>query len=161
MCVYTYIYVYIYIHNTGKSVPITRARAPLRRSRSRLAPWLRRPRRGSDCASRETPCPPVKRSIGHTHTETKKQSPNTEARANNTLHKELGYPIGEPAKHTDREQHPTPTHTRTRQQHPKPSNEHLPQTLNNARRWRDDGACHLPRRPPVKVNTSRRGHIFI
>jgi len=41
---------------------------------------------------------------------------------------------------------PTPTHTRTRQeQHLKPPNEHLPQTLNNARRRRDDGACHLPR----------------
>jgi len=38
------------------------------------------------------------------------------------------------------------THTRTRQeQHPKPPTEHLPQTLNNARRWRGDGACHLPR----------------
>ena len=24
------------------------------------------------------------------------------------------------------------------------SNEHLPQALDNARRWRDDGACHLP-----------------
>ena len=30
-------------------------------------------------------------------TETKKQRPNTGARANNTLHKSLGYPIGEPA----------------------------------------------------------------
>jgi len=30
-------------------------------------------------------------------TETKKQSPNTGARANNTLHKKLGYPIEEPA----------------------------------------------------------------
>ena len=42
----------------------------------------------------------------------------------------------------------TPRHrnTRTRQeQHPKPPNEHLPQTLNSARRWRDNGACHLPR----------------
>jgi len=48
--------------------------------------------------------------------------------------------------HTDREQHPRHRHTHTRQeQHPKPPNEHLPQTLNNARRWRDDGACHLPR----------------
>ena len=35
-------------------------------------------------------------------TETKKQSPNTGARANNTLHKELGYPIGEPAKQSVR-----------------------------------------------------------
>jgi len=31
-------------------------------------------------------------------TETKKQSPNTSARANDTLHKQLGYPVGEPAK---------------------------------------------------------------
>ena len=37
--------------------------------------------------------------------------------------------------HTDREQHPRRRHTRTRQeQHPNPPNEHLPQTLNNARR---------------------------
>ena len=42
--------------------------------------------------------------------------------------------------HTDREPHPRHRHTRTRQeQHPKPPNEHLPQTLKNARRWRDDG----------------------
>jgi len=48
--------------------------------------------------------------------------------------------------HTDREQHPRHRHTHTRQeQHPKPPNEHLPQTLNTARRWRDDGACHRPR----------------
>jgi len=42
--------------------------------------------------------------------------------------------------HTDREQHPRHTHTHTRQeQHPKPPNEHPPQTLKNARRWRADG----------------------
>jgi len=29
--------------------------------------------------------------------------------------------------------------------HDKTRNEHLPQALNNAQRWRDDGACHLPR----------------
>jgi len=38
---------------------------------------------------------------------------------------------------------PTPAHTRARQE--KKINEHLPQALNNARRWREDGACHLPR----------------
>jgi len=60
------------------------------------------------------PC--VKRSTGHTHTHTPTE--------NNTSD--------------------TDTHTHTRQeQHLKPPNEHLPQTLNNARRWRDDGACHL------------------
>jgi len=49
---------------------------------------------------------------------------------------------GHPPTHTDREQHPRHRHTRTRQeQHSKPSNEHLPQTLSNARRWCDDGAC--------------------
>ena len=42
--------------------------------------------------------------------------------------------------HTDREQRPRHTHTR-QEQHPTPPNEHLPQTLNSARRWRDDGAC--------------------
>jgi len=57
-----------------------------------------------------------KRSTGHTHTHTPTE--------NNTPD--------------------TDTHTR-QEQHPKPPNEHLPQTLNNARRWRDDGACHLPR----------------
>jgi len=44
--------------------------------------------------------------------------------------------------HTDREDTPdTGTHTRTT----RPPNEHHPQALNNAQRWRDDGACHLPR----------------
>jgi len=44
--------------------------------------------------------------------------------------------------HTDRENTPdTGTHTRTT----RPPNEHLPQALINAQRWRDDGACHLPR----------------
>jgi len=50
--------------------------------------------------------------------------------------------------HTQRENNtPTPTHTyttRTTPQRVNP-NEHLAQTLNSARRWRDDGACHLPR----------------
>ena len=46
------------------------------------------------------------------------------------------------ARNGQRRQH----HTHTRQeQHPKPPNEHPPQTLNNARRGRDDGACNLPR----------------
>jgi len=49
-------------------------------------------------------------------------------------------------KHTPTENNTPDTHTHTRpEQHPKPPNEHPPQTLNNARRWRDDGACHLPR----------------
>jgi len=44
--------------------------------------------------------------------------------------------------HTDRENTPdTGTHTRTT----RPPNKHLPQAFNNAQRWRDDGACHLPR----------------
>jgi len=48
--------------------------------------------------------------------------------------------------HRQRTTPPTPTHTHTRQEeHPNPPNKHLPQTLNNARRWRDDDACHLPR----------------
>ena len=44
--------------------------------------------------------------------------------------------------HTGRKNTPdTGTHTRMT----RPPNEHLPQALNNAQRWRDDGACHLPR----------------
>ena len=44
--------------------------------------------------------------------------------------------------HTDRENIPdTGTHTRTTRL----PNEHLPPALNNAQRWRDDGACHLAR----------------
>jgi len=46
--------------------------------------------------------------------------------------------------HTDREQQPRYTHTHDKNK-PTPPNEHPPQTLNNARRWRDDGTCHLPR----------------
>ena len=58
----------------------------------------------------------VNRSTGHTHTHTQNNSPDTD------------------------------THTHTRQeQHPEPPKGHPPQTLNIARRWRDDGACHLPR----------------
>jgi len=45
--------------------------------------------------------------------------------------------------HTPTENNTPDTHTR-QEQRPKPPNEHLSQTLNNARRWRDDGACHLP-----------------
>ena len=47
-----------------------------------------------------------------------------------------------PAGVGDRENTPdTGAHTRTT----RPPNEHLPQALNNAQRWREDGACHLPR----------------
>ena len=56
-----------------------------------------------------------------------------------TLRVHVKISTGHTHAHTDREQHPRHRHTRTRQeQHPKPPNEHLPQTLNNARRWRDD-----------------------
>ena len=53
--------------------------------------------------------------------------------------------------HTDRENTPdtvptpTDTDTGTHTRMTRPPNEHLPQALNNAHRWRDDGACHLPR----------------
>jgi len=40
-------------------------------------------------------------------TETEKQSPNTGARANNTLHTKLGYPIGEPARQSECDIHTT------------------------------------------------------
>ena len=40
--------------------------------------------------------------------------------------------------HTDREQHPRHRHTHAHDENNTP-NEHLPQALNNARRWRDDG----------------------
>ena len=46
--------------------------------------------------------------------------------------------------HTHRQRTTPPTHTR-QEQHPKPPHEHSPQTLNNARKWRDDGAYHFPR----------------
>jgi len=40
--------------------------------------------------------------------------------------------------HTDREQHPRHRHAHAHDKNT--PNEHLPQALNNARRWRDDGA---------------------
>jgi len=46
--------------------------------------------------------------------------------------------------HRQRTTPPTPTHTHAHDENNTP-NEHLPQALNNARRCRDDGACHLPR----------------
>ena len=63
----------------------------------------------------------AKSSIGHTHTPTENNTPDTDT-------------------HTHRAITTPQTPKRT-----PPTNEHLPQTLNNARRWRDDGACHLPR----------------
>jgi len=49
------------------------------------------------------------------HTETKKQSHNTGARANNILHQELGYSIGEPARQSACEARPLGTpHTASR-----------------------------------------------
>ena len=50
-------------------------------------------------------------------------------------HRGVKRSTGHAHTHTDREQHPRHRHTRTQQeQHPKPPNEHIPQTLNNARR---------------------------
>jgi len=43
-------------------------------------------------------------------TEARKQSPNTGARANNILHKELGYSIGEPARQSACEARPKARH---------------------------------------------------
>jgi len=59
--------------------------------------------------------------------------------------------------HRQRTTPPTPTHTHTRQeQHPKPPNEHLPKTLNNARRWRNDGAfVSVNNKAPPSLNTKR------
>jgi len=57
----------------------------------------------------------VKKTTGHTHTHT----------------------------HTDREQHPRHRHTHAHDKNNTP-NEHLPQALINDRRWRGDGAYHLP-----------------
>ena len=51
--------------------------------------------------------------------------------------------------HTDRENTPdTSTHTRTT----RPPNEHLPQALNNAQRWRDDGNIN-------RVNSIQRNRL--
>jgi len=44
--------------------------------------------------------------VGIFFSETKKQSPNTGARAHNTLHKSLGYSIGEPARQSACEARP-------------------------------------------------------
>jgi len=58
--------------------------------------------------------------------------------------------------HTPTENTTPDTHTR-QEQHPKPPNEHPPQTLNNARRWRDDGARQAgvnPRGWRVRVRAS-------
>jgi len=70
--------------------------------------------------------------------------------ANTGTHQHIGCLAGVESKdqqvththtHRQRTTPPTPTHTHTRQeQHPKPPNIHPPQTFNNARRWRDDGA---------------------
>ena len=58
--------------------------------------------------------------------------------------------------HTDREQHPR--HTRTRQeQHPTPPNEHLPQTLNNARRCPIMLTC----RSLIQYSTSLPVYIYM
>jgi len=69
---------------------------------------------------------------------------------------------------TENNTHDTDTHTHEKNNTPNP-HEHLPQTLNNARRWRDDGACHLrvnPRRYPYGIGreqpgaqTGRRGGV--
>ena len=59
--------------------------------------------------------------------------------------------------HPDREQHPRHQHAHTHDKNnTPPPHEHLPQTLNHARRWRDDGACHLPR--PNAPRVRKRPH---
>jgi len=73
--------------------------------------------------------------------------------------------------HRHRQKTKPPTHTQDKKK-TKPPNEHPPQTLNNARRWRDDGACHIPRpdgwprriqrgryRPRVNVNRTEPDSI--
>jgi len=65
-----------------------------------------------------------------------------EAHPTNRARLEVCKQINRSHTHREREQQPRHRHTHTRpEQHPKPSNEHLLQTLNNARRWRDDGAA--------------------
>ena len=157
ICVYIYVYVCVYIHiatHSGKlesrllvpcrwarvakysrrrasgawpwrwhSSRVARSRAQRRSAHRRRASWTRN---GATHASGQPPqrrcCSSSGKKINRSHTHTH--------------------------KHTGREQHPRHRHTRTRQeQHSKPPNEH-PQTLNNARRWRDDGACHLLRLYP-------------
>jgi len=59
--------------------------------------------------------------------------------------------------HTDREQHPRHQNTRTRQkQHHTPPKEHLPQTLNNARRWNSAFTEARAENDSVLVRFSRR-----
>ena len=55
-------------------------------------------------------------------TETKKHSPNTGARANNTLHKQLGYPVGEPARQSACEARPSARHVFLWQSHKNTNN---------------------------------------
>jgi len=50
--------------------------------------------------------------------------------------------------HTATEKKKTITHTHDKNNTPNPQTNTPPQTLNNARRWRDDGACHFPRPEP-------------
>ena len=73
MFVYAYVYIYIYI------------------CRLFQRGWNPRRRRKRTCSGQGVVCT----------SQTKKHSPNTGARANNTLHTSLGYPIGEPAKQGD------------------------------------------------------------
>jgi len=58
---------------------------------------------------------------------------NEEGVKKNRPHTHTQTPIENNTPDTD-----TDTHTRQKQ-HPKRPNKHPPQTLNNARRWRDDG----------------------
>ena len=51
--------------------------------------------------------------------------------------------------HRQRTTPPTTTNTHAHDEN-NTSEEHLPQALNNARRWRDDGACHQVRRSRVE-----------
>jgi len=52
--------------------------------------------------------------------------------------------------------HPRHRHTHAHNKEKK-HNEHLPQALNNARRWRDDGTCHLSRPPTGDANGGVNG----
>ena len=60
---------------------------------------------------------------------------------------------GDTHTHAPTENNTPDADTRSRQeQHSIPPNKHLPHTLDNARRWRDDGACP-PRVNPVEANS--------
>ena len=62
--------------------------------------------------------------------------------------------------HTDREQHPRHRHTHTHDKNNTPNPKRTPPTNTQQRRWRDDGACHLPARVGGRAEVSVGGRVL-